>query len=384
MQIDKNFKRRIFFILLALLVLLSSILSACAPSADQPPEQTDAGKTTQETGDLPSGDNGKLTVGQTGKGIKAAMVVLALESGFFEEEGVDVELVQIQNLNDGITAVSQNKLDVLPLGIIPSVTYISQGSDLVIFGGTITEGSEAICRPEDAEKYQTLESLEGLKITCVRPETGHMFVQDYLTQNNIEGVEWIELDNFQSGIESVKKETADFGFVNSGFGYNAVKQRLVVPFAVADFFPRNVCCRQTTSREVYETKRESLIRFQMANLRAYDFAYGNDEANREETIERLASYSELEPEYVDYCIYSGVMKYELDPATDRVRDFYELMERDGQISPEDSIDFEQHMDLSIYREALTRLIERYPDNSVYTDLLDLIERDNTVFISNNK
>ena len=93
---------------------------------------------------------------------------------------------------------------------------------------------------------------------------------------------------------------------------------------------------------------------------------------------------ELEPEYVDYCIYSGVMKYELDPATDRVRDFYELMERDGQISPEESIDFEQHMDLSIYREALTRLIERYPDNSVYTDLLDLIERDNTVFINNNK
>ena len=86
----------------------------------------------------------------------------------------------------------------------------------------------------------------------MRPETGHMFIQDYLKQNGIENVEWFELDNFQSGIEAVKKGNADLAIVNSGFGYNAEQQGLVIPFRVADYFPRNVCCRQTTNRTVFE------------------------------------------------------------------------------------------------------------------------------------
>ena len=70
-----------------------------------------------------------------------------------------MEFVQIQNLNDGITAVSQEKLDVLPMGIIPSVTYIANGADLVIYGGTISEGSEAACLPENQEKFSDMNNL---------------------------------------------------------------------------------------------------------------------------------------------------------------------------------------------------------------------------------
>lgn len=353
------------------LLIMMLILSACSPKNVDDSLVNSEGFSSQ--------DDGKLSVGQSGKGIKPAMIILAMESGYFEEEGIEVELVQIQNLNDGITAVSQNKLDVLPLGIIPSVTYIAQGADLVIFGGTIAEGSEAVCRPEDVDRYKDIDSLGGLTITCMRPETGHMFVQDYLTQQG-DHADWLELDNFQSGIESVKKGTADFGFVNSGFGYNAVKQGLVVPFVVADYFPRNVCCRQTTNRETFTKKRETLIRFEMANLRAYALAYGQAD-HREVVIDRLVNYSSLEPDFVEYCVFSGVMKYEIDPATDRVRDFYELMKRDNQINPSDETSIDDHMDLSIYMEALRRLIEREPDEKIYRQLLDTIDRDNIVFVN---
>ena len=323
-------------------------------------------------------DDKKITVGQVGTGIKPAMIVLANELNYFAEEGIEMEFVQIQNLNDGITAVSQEKLDVLPMGIIPSVTYIANGADLVIYGGTISEGSEAACLPENQEKFSDINNLGDTKITCMRPETGHMFIQDYLKQNGIENVEWLELDNFQSGIEAVKKGNADLAIVNSGFGYNAEQQGLVIPFRVADYFPRNVCCRQTTNRTVFEEKRESLIRLQIANIRAYAFAYGDDQANKEEVISLLEGYSGLEPDYIDFSIYSQVMKYELDPATDKVRDFYELMLRNEQIAPDEDVDIENQMDYLVYQEALERLVARYPDQALYQELLDNIGRDNRI------
>ena len=320
----------------------------------------------------------KLTVGQTGKGIKAAMVVLANEMGYFDEEQVEVEFVQIQDLNDGITAVTQNKLDVLPMGIIPSLTYIAQGSDLVVFGGTISEGSEVVCLPENSDNYKKLDDLAGKTIACVRPETGHLFAVDYLQNAGIDDVNWVELDGFQSGIEAVKKGNADLAFVNSGFGYNAEQQGLEKVFWVADFYPNNVCCRQTTSQKTFEEKTESLIRFEMANLRAYAFAYGNNDANKEEVIKKLANYSGLENDYVEYSIYSGVMKYELDPATDRVRDFYQVMENIGEINPSNDINIDNHMDISIYQEALERLCKQYPEEQVYSDLFSTISEHNSV------
>lgn len=82
-----------------------------------------------------------LSVGQMGTGIKAAMVVLAHEMGYYEEEGLNVELTQISNLNDGLTAITLGKLDVLPFGVIPTCTFIAQGADLTVIGGTIAEGS---------------------------------------------------------------------------------------------------------------------------------------------------------------------------------------------------------------------------------------------------
>ena len=117
----------------------------------------------------------------------------------------------------------------------------------------------------------------------------------------------------------------------------------------------------------------------MANLRAYAFAYG-DAKNKQETIGILADYSGLDEEFVDYCVYSGIMKYELDPATDKIREFYDIMIRSEQINPPEDLDFDQHMDLSIYQEALERLIDREPNETVYRQLFDQIVRDNSEYM----
>lgn len=124
-----------------------------------------------------------LKVGMIGKDIKTACIIMANQLGYFEAENLDVQFETVNSLPDGLTAVSMDKLDILPYGVIPSCSYISQGTDVVIFGGTISEGSEGVVA--DGTKYTDLSQFEGKKIACFRMETGHMVMKGLLREAGV-------------------------------------------------------------------------------------------------------------------------------------------------------------------------------------------------------
>lgn len=317
-----------------------------------------------------------LKVGNTGNSIKPAMVVLAHELGYYQEEGLNVTLETIPNLNEGITAVEQGKLDVLPLGVIPSCTFIAQGSPVVIFGGTISEGSEAVVTAENKDVIRELTDFKGKTVACVRPETGHLIMKNKMKQAGLDienDVDFIELDGFQSVIEAVAKGEADVGFVNSGFGTVARKQGLEVLFAVGEYAPDAVCCRQTTSKETIATKRNALVSFQVANLRAY-LTYRSD---KEKTITTLMNYSGQDRAYVEACLYDEVMKITLDPAKDRIEDFYEALKDNGDIDAATPHNVADSVDNTIYKDALDEMQKRYPDDAALAALRESFTRNNT-------
>lgn len=123
-------------------------------------------------------------------------------------------------------------------------------------------------------------------------------------------VKFVELDGFQSVVEAVLKGEADVGFVNSGFGQNARTQGLEVPFLVGEYAPNAVCCRQTALKSNVEANRDAYVRFEIANLRAMMLML----TDKETTIAKLVEFSGLDEQYVDNCIYDGVMKISMDPS----------------------------------------------------------------------
>ena len=144
-------------LLLAAILLLS--LAACGQTA-QPAEPAATEVPAEAPAEVESSaelDNSNvdysLRVAQMGTSIKAAMVVLANEMGYYAEEGLDVTFEPINNLNDGITAILGGSLDILPFGVIPTCTFVAQGADLTVIGGTIAEGSECVMTPENAATY---------------------------------------------------------------------------------------------------------------------------------------------------------------------------------------------------------------------------------------
>ena len=192
-------------ILFLTMVMAAAMLTGCGDSAT-------------ESGTEDSGEKTTLKVGMAGKDIKTVCVILAQELGYYEEEGLDVQFETVAILNDGVTALSQNKLDVLPFGFSPSATFISQGADVEIIGGTISEGSQAIVTKENKDMIQELEDFQGKRVGFMRPETGQIIMKSLIREAGLDledDVEFIAMDSFASIAEGVSKGEIDIGFVNS-------------------------------------------------------------------------------------------------------------------------------------------------------------------------
>lgn len=358
------------FLTAALLTAAALLLSACAgaPAAVSPAvsPSAPAAEGTPPAATPAQKETFSLVVGQMGTSVKPALVILAQELGYFAEESLDVKLEPISNLNDACTAIMEGKLDVLPYGMIPTCTFAAQGADLTVIGGSVTGGSTCVALPENAEQYQELEGFRGKTVACMRPETGHMYMMKLLREAGMElgkDVTFVEMDSFQSVTEAVLKGSADVGFVNC-FTQTAVKQGLTAVFDVVDLVPALVCCRQTTSSAVISEKREALVRFETALLRAFE-VYTND---RDTTVELLTAFSGQEKDYTETFLYEDALIVNPDPAADRVVEFYETMKQNGDIEAASTVDMADHVDSSIYKEALDGMAQREPDNAFWTGL----------------
>ena len=327
-----------------------------------------------------AGGTDSLKVGMLGQDIKTACVIMAKELGLFEEEGLEVTFEKVSNLAEGITAVSEGKLDVLPYGAIPTLSFASQGADVCVFGGTIAEGSECVTLPENADLYKTAEDFRGKKIGCFRMETGHMVMKGWLREQGLApdvDVQYIYLDSQASITEAVKKGEVDLGFVNSGFGYVAESSGLKVAFHAGDYVEGFPCCRQSTSGKALEEKKDALVKFETAVLRAFEI-YKTDPAK---AIEVLSAYSGQDEAYVEAVMYGtdtyrNAMIVSLNPDKKKVLEFYETMKQNGDIDPETPVDMADHVDTSVYEAALRGLMDREPGKALWQDLMTEFEETN--------
>ena len=330
-----------------------------------------------------------------GKDSKIACIIVASKRGYYDDEKLKVNTQVVSGgFPEAMPMLSDGTVDVLPFGSIPTCTYVGKGDDLVIFGGTVTDGSECITLIENKDKYKKAEDFKGKKIACFRMETGHMVTKSWLREqglkiaNNGEDVDagkadvaFILLENSQAEVAAVENGEVDMCFVNSGYGARAIEGgKCAVAFQPQELIGHDFpCCRQSTNRAAFEEKKSQLLKFEIANVRAmYDIA--NDEKG---VIADIVEYSGMDEDYIEKITYGkgdyvAAMKFEMDPQTDAVKEFYADMIGNGDIENDDKELIVKHLDSSIYRAALSTLIERGEHKEFYEDLLKKCEKNNTL------
>ena len=154
----------------------SSVPDCCA--GDETPDccknkeegEGDCCKDKEDSGSAQTGAPEKDTVNLGYLNSTAHLLAfVAAEEGYFEEEGLNVTLTQFSSASELVNGLESGKLDVAFIGSVPTLTFQSQGHDVTIIGGAMTNGHGYVIKSEFAEKDEEgVEILKGRNVASVK------------------------------------------------------------------------------------------------------------------------------------------------------------------------------------------------------------------------
>ncbi|WP_371379541.1 ABC transporter substrate-binding protein [Sporomusa aerivorans] len=350
-------KNRLILACLAISLVFSILLAGCG---QQKPPQTAASAGSA----APPADKIKFNIGYL-PAVGHVLYFVAKEKGFYEQEGLDVELFQFTNSGEGLNAIKAGKLDAGSFGTAAPQVFIAKGTPFVDIGGMQSEGHAVVTKPENVGQYSTIQGFVGKKVATVRLATGDAVWRSAMSKA---GIDWKtqvtiqELDSPAAVLEAVKKGAADAGLIWVPFSEMAEQQGLKVVTWSSQYMDGHVCCRIVALEDKIQTNKEAYIRFSRASIRAYDF-YLN---HQDETLDILSKYVKLDKEMLKKATYSGHIHSIPDPDKKRFVAFWEAMKAAGYIQSD--IDITKHVNSEIYKTALDQLKQREPQNPTYQQL----------------
>ncbi len=354
-----------------------------------------------DTEEAATQDKGTLKVSFMTGNIRIAINILALEKGYFAEEGVTVEPVNIGG-QDALTAIngSDDQLDILNTGFVPDLQAIGSGYDITVIGGTAVEGGAVIAKSGNTAAYQdastiiNLDAVKEARLGFVRNESSWVITRQYLLDNGVSEEEIAAIEDEANGnisyyqdetavAQAVQKGEVDLGFLPMEYALlygDAYELEVVTP--AGSLQENYVCCREVTSPAKLAEKHDAFVAYETARIRAFDYYKQGetDEAIKQDVVDTVANYSGKEADYVETYLYGGVTKYATDPNTKGIVKYVQAATNSGLLASAGvdfaTYDITQNIDVSAYEEAINALVEREPDNQTYAELLTQFEADN--------
>jgi NitT/TauT family transport system substrate-binding protein len=367
--------KKMYFRIIALVLLLVSVAAVFVGCSG--PEK--------ETGnELPTIKIGLIVQ----DAVRPALVVAAEELGYYKEEGVNVEFVSVDSVPSGIAAVGSGKVDLFPFSVM-ILSSIAKGGDGAIIAGTATEGSSLVAGKNSLDvDWTDWSQWKGKKIgaTPTSPITYLLikYIEDQDPNFDQDEVQWLEFDDNNVLLEALAKGEVDAGLLTTERVWLAEERGLKEAFDVAEFLPEFLCCRQQTTLTTIKEKRDALISVLRAQLRA-EWDYKND---TEKVLQAVADYTTQDIEKITRYIgepknyyFTGLTNYRnpvsTNPMYNKIIQYDEVSIACGYYIPGEGVDLKDHIDLSLYEEAVNQLIKRNPDDETYKTILDIFKKDSS-------
>jgi NitT/TauT family transport system substrate-binding protein len=296
-----------------------------------------------------------------------AIIFVAKEKGFFEKEGLDVNLFQFQNSAEGTNAIIAKKIDVGGFGLAPLI-FISKGANETIIGGLDGDAAGLVVIADKADQYKNLNDFKDLSvfkgktIATVRGSTGDIHFRDALTQAGLDlkkDVTIQELANPQLVLDAVKSGKSDAGMVWTPYMEQAETQGFKVVLYTGDFYPNHPCCRIAVLTDNLNSNRDTYINFDKALIESYKWLKENPDAS----VDVVGKYVPVNRSVLQDAMTDGKTYNSPDPnknGTDRI---YTMMKNMNYINT--TVNIDDHIDTSVYKQALDELARENPSDSFY-------------------
>ena len=299
------------------------------------------------------------------------LAFVAKEEGFFEEEGLTVNLTQFSSAGELATGLESGKLDVAFIGSVPSLTFQSQGHDLTIFGGAMTNGHGYVIKSEFTKDTDAtgVELLKGRNVASVKNSVQDAELQLLLADAGIEigegedQVNIVYFDSQKDAYSALANATIDAASVYSPYASLAASQGYEIVYRCSEepLLHNQPCCRQVADTSALTNNPNSYVAFERALIKAYKFTQENEDA----TIADVKQHIDIEEDFIRTEVYGGYGTSNPDP------------DKQGTVALKDSIvqlgytedyDIDSHYNTKIYETALNSLISENPDDAVYKEL----------------
>ncbi|MCX6689667.1 MAG: ABC transporter substrate-binding protein [Methanoregula sp.] len=350
-------KRNSTYILFALaLFVIAAVVFAGCVSSDNTKTTTTVTTTTQQqlktlnVGYLPN--NG------------ATLIFVAKEQGYFTDQGLNVVLSSFTNSADGTNAIIAKKIDVGGFGLAPLV-FISKGVNETIIGGQMGEGAAVFTTPEKASQFKDLNSFKGKTVATVRAASGDIHFRGALQNAGLDLQKDLTIQELASPaavIEALKSGKVDAGVVWTPFTETAPNQGLVLLWYTDQYYPKHPCCRIAVLTDELKTNRDTFVSYEKALIQAYSYTKSNPDG----TLNDVIKYVQINRTDLQNAINSPHFYISPDPNTKAIDKTYDLMKSIGYINT--TVNINDHIDTSVYKQALDELSKANPNNTVYQQL----------------
>jgi len=327
-------------------------------------------------------DTNKLTIVLNENVLERPLVGIAREKGYFQEYGLKLDAVTFDSGSAGaIESLDMGKVDILPSGIIPSLSYAAQGSGIKIIGGTASGGNYIIAKPELAARLRDdpgFEQWKGKKLGLVRLSTSQLVTRYSLGKLGFDAnkdLTFVEIDTYPNIIEGVRKGAVDIGYVSAQYSQRLAEQGLEIVYPMTRLLSDYVCCRVTVSSDAYKNKRPALVNFLKGEIRAYkDYTEDHDG-----TIKLLATASRQSEQFAYNVLYNpdtyADRKFNPEPNFNGIRAMYETLLELGY-TKHIGVSVEEFVDISLFKEALDEVLKEFPNEPAYLELKADFEANN--------
>ncbi len=299
------------------------------------------------------------------------LAYVAAEEGYFKDEGLDVTLTQFSSASELVNGLESGKLDVAFIGSVPTITFQSQGHDVSIFGGAMTNGHGYVIKPEFADKDELgVEILKGRNVASVKNSVQDAELQILLRDAGIEigegddKVNIVYFDSQKDAYAALSNATIDAASVYSPYASLAKSQGYKVVYYCAHekAMENQPCCRQVARTDALESLPNTYEAFERALIKAYHFT----QTDHDKTISDVKKYIDIDTEFIDTEVYGGYSVSSPDPDKKGTLAFKDTVIELGYT---EDYDIEPLYNTSIYKNALESILAENSDD-IYKELED--------------
>jgi NitT/TauT family transport system substrate-binding protein len=299
---------------------------------------------------------------------------VAAEKGYFADEGLDAELLLFASAGEMVNALEAGQLDAAFIGSVPTITFQSQGREVSIFGGAMTNGHGYVAKPDVVAGLDSwdITVLKGKNVASVKNSVQDLELQQLLTEANLSygnpedgtfDVNVIYFDSQRDAFNALANEGIDaasayspYTSIAKNLGYEVIYYCNEHPL-----FENQPCCRQVALTSALETKPNTYEAFERAIIKAYKYSQ-EDKAG---TVAAVKVYIDIDPADIEFEVYGGHALSHPDPDKKATTQMKTGVVSFGYTN---DYDIEPHYNTSIYDAALTKLLADNPNDAIYKSL----------------